>query len=106
MGLTIKRGSRGGDRVTVDRDLYLDAARARVVTAEDPDAAFLFCRAGREAYVADLERLGVKVPAAKKEAPRPANKDASSAGEDKKTAPAAPAKKATPKKKRRTKKGG
>lgn len=59
MPLTIrKQTDGGGEKVTVDRRLYLTADRERVVEEGDPDAAFLYAAAGRRVPREEFERLG------------------------------------------------
>ena len=60
-GLTITlMESATGPKVTVDRRLFLNIAKTKVVEEGDPAAAFLFAAAGREVLKADLKRLGCK----------------------------------------------
>lgn len=47
-----------GETVTMDRKLWLTAAKDRLVEDGDPDARFLFCVPGRQVAVSELERLG------------------------------------------------
>jgi len=50
-----------GPKVTVDRRLYLNAAKTKVVEEGDPEAKFLFAAVGREVLRADLKRLGCQI---------------------------------------------
>ncbi len=72
-----------GSKVTVDRRLFLNADRTKVVEEGDPKACFLFAAAGRQVLKADLKKLGCKfttkadtVKAEKAEAKRLATKKA------------------------------
>lgn len=79
-GLTINEEPQAtGRKVKLGRNLYLNAARDRIVEEGDPEAAFVYGRAHHEKPVAELERLGVSVegPRAEKQSPPTADKDAS-----------------------------
>lgn len=69
------------DNYTATERLFLTADRERVVTADDPDAAFLLANEGTEIPAAEVERLGLagrksKTAAEDKQADAPANKSA------------------------------
>lgn len=64
MSLTInmlRDADAGGNRVIVDRRLWLTADRSRAVEDGDPEAAFLLCAPGKAYLRAELERLGIKI---------------------------------------------
>ncbi len=86
-----------GPKVTVDRRLYLNADRTKVVEEGDPKAASLFAAAGREVLKADLKRYGCRfttVADAEKAAKARAKKVKAEAAAEKAEADAAAAEKA------------
>lgn len=68
MALTINIPEREpmSSRITVDRRLWLNAAKDGLVEDGDPDAAFLWAGPGREVSKDDADRLGYKPKAARK----------------------------------------
>ena len=65
-----------GDKVKITERLYLTADKERVVPEGDPEAAFLFATPGKEISAEDAEKYSL---GAKKQAAKPADKQASPA---------------------------
>ncbi len=57
MGLEIDK-PQAGDKITIDRTLWLTAERDRVVEDGDPAAAFLYATAGKRVSAEEAERFG------------------------------------------------
>ena len=69
-GLTIVESSKGtGSKVTVDRRLYLNAAKDALVEEGDDRACFLFCAAGKQVLRVELDRLNCRIVDAPTAAP-------------------------------------
>lgn len=65
MALTIRADEKdpGGNKITVDRRLYLTSDGSRLVEEGDPAARLLFCTPGKRVLRSELEQLGVELDA-------------------------------------------
>ena len=74
----IEIGKGTGSKVTVDRRLYLNAAKDALVEEGDVRACFLFCAAGKQVLRAELDRLNCRIvdapPARRRRRPTPPEK--------------------------------
>lgn len=84
MGIVTNDPGSEGERITVDRRVWLNAARDAIVEDGDPAAAFLYATEGKRVPREEAERLGLLVgkgakrsaPAEDKQASKPEDKQA------------------------------